>query len=979
MSRRSSSKPGRRSRLRTYAGDRLAELVITLGGMSVLAAVLGIFVYLVWIVVPLFAGGSAVEAGGGRAETPGRPVFVRLGEHGVIASVVSADGVARTLLLESGEVIDEQELVPSGRTMSAWAWTPDEREFVLGFDDGSIRLGRKGFESALLREDADRLARDLDDRDDDTSEEAATARRLLALERGQSAIVPARVGSARARLSGTARSVGVVTRTDLGDLRLTVPVFEMDPPIPGRQDTGRIERLGLARAATGELFIARLGEEGGLSLLVLADTGAGDELGDAALLGGGGAAEPEVYTLPGVLGSGERPNWIIPTGDGRDLITLREDGSARRYIRDGAGGLVPAEDLQLESSPVTVAGTLPGSLTIVTGTEPGGVRSHFVIDDPLAETPDARRLATVHTLEGSGPTPAGLAAGTRDRTMLIGREDGSIRVYHSTSEKVIATVRSERREPPVWLGLSPRTDAFMAMWGDGSYTRWTLDKGHPSVSPKTLFGKVHYEGASEPVYFYQPSTGEDREPKLSFVPLIWGTLKATAVAMAFAIPIAIGAAVYTSEFLDPAVRRRVKPTIELMASLPSVVLGFIAALVVAPFVRDWLAAILTGLVLVPMTVVLAAVLWQMIPTHRTRRIGRTLQLGIIAVLLAIGAGVSSLAGPAAERAMFRPSHEDVLVRAGSFEPVPADELPAWFGERSSIGLDDRRALRRDGMYFVEGSVVRPIEPGTPEARARVERRVREFDLAEPSLRDWLDSGFGSGWPGWALLLVLPVFVGLASVRAVVVDRRLVRWVAGAPPLVGASWMLGRFVLTAGASAGVAWVVAHALDAAGFDPRDSILGTFNVRNTLVVGIIMGFAVIPIIYTISEDAMQSVPRSLRLASLGTGATPWQTALRVVLPVAGSGIFSACMIGLGRAVGETMIVVMATGNSAEMTLNVFSGVRTLSANIAVELPEATAGGTLYRVLFLCGLVLFVMTFVINTTAELIRQRFRRRSAAL
>ena len=166
---------------------------------------------------------------------------------------------------------------------------------------------------------------------------------------------------------------------------------------------------------------------------------------------------------------------------------------------------------------------------------------------------------------------------------------------------------------------------------------------------------------------------------------------------------------------------------------------------------------------------------------------------------------------------------------------------------------------------------------------------------------------------------------------------------------------------------------------GFDPRDSIFGSFSPRNTLVVAIIMGFAVIPIIYTISEDSLQAVPMTLRTASLGSGATPWQTAIRVVFPVAASGIFSACMIGFGRAVGETMIVLMATGNTPEMEWNIFSGFRTLAANIAVELPEAPKGETHYRVLFLCGLVLFLMTFVINTMAELVRRVVRARNAGL
>ena len=150
-------------------------------------------------------------------------------------------------------------------------------------------------------------------------------------------------------------------------------------------------------------------------------------------------------------------------------------------------------------------------------------------------------------------------------------------------------------------------------------------------------------------------------------------------------------------------------------------------------------------------------------------------------------------------------------------------------------------------------------------------------------------------------------------------------------------------------------------------------------TLVVGFAMGFAVIPIIYTIAEDALNAVPEHLRAASLACGATPWQTATSIVLPTAMSGVFAAVMIGMGRAVGETMIVVMAAGNTPLIDWNLFNGLRALSATIAVELPEAVRGGSLYRMLFLAALTLFVMTFVINTLAELVRLRFRRRAAQL
>jgi phosphate transport system permease protein len=157
---------------------------------------------------------------------------------------------------------------------------------------------------------------------------------------------------------------------------------------------------------------------------------------------------------------------------------------------------------------------------------------------------------------------------------------------------------------------------------------------------------------------------------------------------------------------------------------------------------------------------------------------------------------------------------------------------------------------------------------------------------------------------------------------------------------------------------------------------STLGvTYDQRNSLVVGIAMGFAVIPIIFTIAEDSLSNVPGHLRAGSLALGANRWQTALRIVLPTASPGIFSAVMIGFGRAVGETMIVLMATGNTPVMDWSVFNGFRALSANIAVELPEAPEQGTLYRVLFLAAFLLFCLTFVVNTAAELVRLKLRRK----
>ena len=151
--------------------------------------------------------------------------------------------------------------------------------------------------------------------------------------------------------------------------------------------------------------------------------------------------------------------------------------------------------------------------------------------------------------------------------------------------------------------------------------------------------------------------------------------------------------------------------------------------------------------------------------------------------------------------------------------------------------------------------------------------------------------------------------------------------------------------------------------------------YDQRNALVIAFAMGMAVIPTIFSISEDSLSNVPPHLIAGSLALGATPWQTLTKLVIISASPGVFSALMIGLGRVVGETMIVLMATGNTPVTDMNLFNGFRTLSANIAVEMPEAPHGGTLYRLLFLAGLLLFVFTSIVNTLAEIVRQRLRAR----
>ncbi|HVR28753.1 MAG TPA: ABC transporter permease subunit, partial [Thermoanaerobaculia bacterium] len=247
------------------------------------------------------------------------------------------------------------------------------------------------------------------------------------------------------------------------------------------------------------------------------------------------------------------------------------------------------------------------------------------------------------------------------------------------------------------------------------------------------------------------------------------------------------------------------------------------------------------------------------------------------------------------------------------------------------------------------------------------------------VKAWLTGRVGSAFGGWMILCTPVAALAVAWLAAGAVVPWLRARFDQLPRQRFARLEAARFLLGGLAVVAVAAALAGALTALGLDARGGVFDTYVQRNALVVGFIMGFAIIPIIYTISEDALSAVPEHLRAASLGAGATQWQTATRIIIPTAMSGLFSAVMIGLGRAVGETMIVLMAAGNTPLMDWNIFNGFRTLSANIAVELPEAVQGSTHYRTLFLAALVLFAMTFLLNTVAEMIRLRFRRRAYQL
>ncbi len=530
----------------------------------------------------------------------------------------------------------------------------------------------------------------------------------------------------------------------------------------------------------------------------------------------GETTREEVRVLLSVEAKGEVTSLALDVR-GQDIFAGTSGGEIVRFdLRDEAN---PKQEETVAASSsgaaLTVLGFLNGDRTLISGDAAGRVASWQVIQ---AETGDSRRMAKIHEFRPHGAAVTGFSASRRDKGFVTGDAAGGVEVHYATTGKSLLSLEAGKA-PLGAVVFAPKADAVLAASVDGRLHQFTLRNPHPEVSWNALFGKVWYEGYSKPDYVWQSTGGtDDFEAKFSLTPLIYGTLKGTFYALILAIPIALAGALYTSQFMHPNLRSVVKPVVEVMAALPSVVLGFIAGLWLAPMLERIVPGVLLMPVVIPILAVLGAAAWAKLPSRVRTRIPN----GWEAVLL----------GP-------------LVVGGGA--------LSIWLGFQ-----------------------------------------VERFFLAS--------------------------------------DYR-------------------HFLLTA-------------------------LGlTYDQRNSLVVGIAMGFAVIPITFTVAEDSLSSVPTGLAAGSLALGATRWQTALRTVLPTASPGIFSAVMIGFGRAVGETMIVLMATGNTPVMDASIFNGFRALSANIAVELPEAPEGGTLFRILFLAALLLFLMTFIVNTAAELVRLRLRKK----
>lgn len=253
----------------------------------------------------------------------------------------------------------------------------------------------------------------------------------------------------------------------------------------------------------------------------------------------------------------------------------------------------------------------------------------------------------------------------------------------------------------------------------------------------------------------------------------------------------------------------------------------------------------------------------------------------------------------------------------------------------------------------------PAAPAAPE----LEQTIKPFRAADLANKDWqpvsLEPKYGLPpllWGSLKVTLIALLIAGPIGIFAALYTSQFApKWAKeGMKPIIEIlagfpSVVVGFFALV---------ILASVLqDAFGFHYR---------LNAFVGGVAMALAVVPIIYTVSEDALAAVPKVMMEASLALGATKWETALFVILPSATPGIFAALILGFGRAFGETMIVLMATGNAALLTPSFFEPVRTLSATIGAEMAEVVFGDTHYRVLFFVGALLFIISFSLNAVAE-------------
>lgn len=842
-------------------GDAFVSRIIAVGGIGTIVAILLVVLVLVGTAFPLLRSPSFDPWN--RVDVP---AYVAVGSDadGVLVWGLSASGKIEVRETLNSTVLAEH-LLDSEATVTSTFVSIDRKTVALGFADGTFRSASVDFEDSLL----------------------SIADLPVGIEVTEDNPIATNSKSIWQWFNATS-----VRQTSLADVEWSDPVELSDQPVLGLDFLPDGSSNRFARSSTSRA-VALCGEE-----FIYCTITTKSRLGRTSQ-----SVDKMSCPIQRRVEDG-KPLRLMLLNNADQAVVVWPNGTLDRIaIGDDEVVLVESQSAVLGDEGLTSTAPLLARQTVLCGTDSGILQGWSIVRD-LSETPnnaDGLILAMAHECQVSQLPIVAIASSSQSHVAAVADADGTAALVYVTNDTLLGKQSASLTGSVNSLSIGPDGDILLAST-DNSVAMSTFDAGHPEASVKGYFGKVWYEAHDEPKYIWQSSAAtEEAEIKLSLMPLVFGTMKATLYAMLISVPLAIFAAIYTSEFLSPRMRTRIKPLVELMASLPSVVLGYVAALVVAPHLEAHLMTVLLSLVLIPATLVLAGHCWSLLPVR-------------------------------------------LLVTLQSLR------LPLMF-----LCLPVSCILARCLSGLVEGT------------------------LYGGSLVAWLGSTEGSAIGGWMLLLVPSCALAATFLVSGPFSTLIRSYAARSTPRKFAVFSIGRFFLTVAIVLGAALAISTAFSSVGLDLRGSLFDTYQDKNALLVGFALGFCVIPIIYTIADDALQAVPRQLRSASLGCGATPWQTTIRVVVPSAMSGLFSAVMIGLGRAVGETMVVLCAAGNTPLMQWNVFNGFKTLSAALATELPEAAKGSTHFRTLFLAALLLFFLTLVANTLAELVRIRFRKRSSQL
>lgn len=717
--------------------DKAAVAGITAGGSGVLMAILLIFFYLLYEIMPLFQSAHMEQAHQySRVGSEAPTLHLAVEEQAEVGFRLAADGSYSFFRVADGSPVKEGRLaLPADTEVTSFTIDSEtSRIFAVGLSDGRMVIARHHYKISYPNDE-----------------------RLI------TPVIQYPYGREPIRL--TEDALHKIALRDSDEAMVAI----------GYTAAGRIEARRWVK------------EE--------------DFLSEEVTLAEETLNLPDIDIKPHTLLLGPTQDW---------LYVLSAKGQYRLIDIDEKE--VTDAGVMFDNAQLTDARFLLGGVSLLISNSAGETAQWFNVN-----ADGAIHLKKIRSFRSDDSGIATVGPEQRRKGFVTVNSEGQLDLYYSTSQRHLAT--EQLPSPVTQVAMAPRAETLLMETQGGDFLVWKIENEHPEVSWSVLWEKVWYESYPEPDYTWQSSaSNNDFEPKYSFSPLAFGTLKAAFYAMVIAAPLAICGAIYTAYFMAPAMRRKVKPLIELMEALPTVILGFLAGLWLAPFIEKHLPAVFSIFIFLPVGVLLFAWFWNFIPMRYRKHVPDGWHPLIIApVIIAIFALCVSMSAPV-ERLMF------------------------------------------DG-----------------------------------DMRAWMTAELGI--------------------------------------------------------------------------------SFDQRNALVVGIAMGFAVIPTIFSIAEDAIFSVPKHLSYGSLALGATPWQTLVGVVMPTASPGIFSALMIGMGRAVGETMIVLMATGNTPVMDMNIFEGMRTLAANIAVEIGETEVDSSHYRVLFLAAFVLFMFTFVVNTVAEVVRQRLRNR----